>query len=82
MSRRPGDGVADAIGDEDVQQFRGADPVENCLAGLARPASNTGAGNVSPAETAIRSDDRSAPLSIAAIIARYAVGEVKQIVAL
>ena len=44
--------------------------------------SNTGAGKVSPAETAIRSDDRSAPLSIAAIIARYAVGEVKQIVAL
>ena len=44
--------------------------------------SNTGAGKVSPADTAIRSDDRSAPLSIAAIIARYAVGEVKQIVAL
>jgi hypothetical protein len=45
-------------------------------------ASNTGAGRVSPAETASRSEDRSAPLSIAAIIARYAVGEVKQIVAL
>src|SRR5258708_30961564 len=44
--------------------------------------SNTGAGRVSPADTARRNDDRSAPLSIAAIIARYAVGEVKQIVAL
>jgi hypothetical protein len=44
--------------------------------------SKTGAGKVSPADTARRSDDRSAPLSIAAIIALYAVGEVKQIVAL
>ena len=45
-------------------------------------SSNTGAGNVSPAEMAIRSDDKSAPSSIAAIIARYAVGEVKLMVAL
>ena len=33
-------------------------------------SSNTGAGSVSPAETAMRSDDRSAPSSIAFIIAR------------
>ena len=33
-------------------------------------ASNTGAGKVSPADTASRNEDRSAPLSIAAIIAR------------
>ncbi len=45
-------------------------------------SSKTGAGSVSPAATAMRSDDRSAPSSIAAIIARYAVGEVKLIVAL
>ena len=33
-------------------------------------ASYTGAGSVSPADTAARSDDRSAPSSIAASIAR------------
>ena len=33
-------------------------------------SSNTGAGKVSPADTAMRREDRSAPPSIAAIMAR------------
>src|SRR4030095_1723643 len=49
---------------------------------LRRQSSKTGGGKVSPAETAIRSEDKSAPCSIAPSIARYAVGAVKQIVAL
>src|ERR1700756_4801326 len=43
-------------------------------------SSNMGAGKVSPAETAIRSEDKSAPSFAAASITRYAVGAVKQIV--
>ena len=38
MPGRSGDGVAYAVGDKDMQQFRAADPVENHLAGLADPA--------------------------------------------
>ena len=48
---------------------------------LASHASYTGLGSVSPADTAARSDDRSAPSSIAASITLYAVGAVKHTVA-
>ena len=38
MPRRSGDGVAYSVRNEDMQQFRAANPVENRLARLANPA--------------------------------------------
>src|SRR5207302_10187923 len=38
VARRTGDGIAYSVGNEDMQQFRAADPVENRLARLADPA--------------------------------------------
>ena len=74
--------VAKAVADEDVQHLGGADAVEDRLAGLRDPVLEDGRRQRLAGRTASRSDDRSAPASMAAIMARYAVGAVKQIVAL
>ena len=63
--------LANAVGDEDLA-LRATDAVEDRFPVL-RVSLNTGAGR-SPADDGKASDERSAPLSIADIIARYAVG--------
>src|SRR5262249_15940620 len=82
FSRRGRRRIAEPVGNENVQHFGRADAVQDRLAGFPLHSSKTGPGSVSPAETATRSEDRSAPSCMAPSTARYAVGAVNEMVAL